>query len=942
MPLKPWFHIVSPREDLREGRPLDASEFAVHLDQVRDHRAPEVYQNPEQFFRHTYLTKNLIEMSSGVVRRLSGEKTETSAIYNMSTQFGGGKTHALAMLYHLAQHGVNAERWPGVEVILDKAGIKSMPRAATAVFVGTEFDSIMGRGGDDGTPLRKTPWGELAYQLGGDESFAVVAEHDNRMEAPGGDVIRKFLPSGPCLILMDELMNYISRTRKNGMASQFYNFLQSFSEEARGRDNLVLIVSIPASELEMTPEDQSDFERFKKLLDRLGKAVFISSDSETSEIIRRRLFEWDERAVTRDGRVMLPREAIAACQEYAGWVRDNHQQLPTWFPLDNPQEAFMASYPFHPMVLSVFERKWQALPRFQRTRGILRLLALWVSNAYVNDHARAYHEPLISLGSAPLDDPMFRAAMFEQLGSDERLEAVVTTDICGKADSHSTRLDTEATAQIKKIRLHRKIATAIFFESNGGALRAEATMPEIRLAVGEPLLDIGNVETVLEVLTESCYYLNIDRNRYRFGLSPNLNKILADRRANIKSDRVDACIREEVQKVFSPVPGIERVFFPEKSSQISDRALLTIVIPSPEQVMPTDGTIPQMVDTMTREYGNSSRTFKSALIWCIPDSNSMAREEAKKHLAWEDIYDNDAGQLNETQLRQLSENRKKAQRDLTESIWRTYKNIVLLNKHNAMRHIDMGLVHSSASNEGIVSYIITRLRSDDEIVDSIAPNRLVANWPPAFIEWSTKSVRDAFYSSPQFPRLIKPEAIKESIARGIASGILAYVGKTGSGAYAPFFYNQSIIPADIEISEDRYIIKAEVAEEYKKAQIQPPAPPNDPLTLVPEPIPTKPTNTNNEPNQPATSGVDSPVDTSTPVVANPIRTIKKLSWTGEITWNLWMNFYTKILTKHARGSQLKLTVSIEVTPADGVTPEQTEEMRVALRELGLNDNVREG
>ncbi len=219
MALKPWFHVVTPREDLREGRPLDASEFAVHLDQVRDHRAPEVYQNPEQFFRHTYLTKNLGEMASGVVRRLSGEKTETSAIYNMSTQFGGGKTHALTLLYHLAQHGANADRWPGVEVILDKAGLKSVPRAATAVFVGTEFDSIMGRGGDDGTPLRKTPWGEIAYQLGGQESFAVVAEHDQRMEAPGGDVIRKFLPSGPCLILMDELMNYISRTRKNGMAS---------------------------------------------------------------------------------------------------------------------------------------------------------------------------------------------------------------------------------------------------------------------------------------------------------------------------------------------------------------------------------------------------------------------------------------------------------------------------------------------------------------------------------------------------------------------------------------------------------------------------------------------------------------------------------------------------------------------------------------------------
>ncbi len=692
----------------------------------------------------------------------------------------------------------------------------------------------------------------------------------------------------------------------------------------------------------MTTEDQSDFERFKKLLDRLGKAIFISSDSETSEIIRRRLFEWDERAVSRDGRVMLPREAIAACHEYAGWIQENRQQLPNWFPVDNPQEAFAASYPFHPMVLSVFERKWQALPRFQRTRGILRLLALWVSNAYVNDHARAYREPMISLGSAPLEDPMFRAAMFEQLGSDERLEAVVTTDICGKSDSHGTRLDAEATEQIKKARLHRKVATAIFFESNGGALHQEATMPEIRLAVGEPSIDIGNVETVLETLTESCYYLDIDRNRYRFGLSPNLNKILADRRANIKSDRVDACLRDEVQSVFSPVAGTDRVFFPDNSSQISDRAALTFVILSPEQVMPNDGTLPPIIESMTREYGTSSRTFKSALLWCIPDNNSVAREEAKKFLAWEDIYEHDATQLNEAQLRLLSENRKKAQRDLTESIWRTYKNVALLNKHNAMRHIDLGLVHSSASREGIIAYIINRLRSDDEIVDGIAPTRLVANWPPAFTEWSTKSVRDAFYASPQFPRLLKPEAIKESIARGVASGILAYVGKTGSGAYAPFSFNQSLIPADVEISEDRFIIKAETAEAYKKAQAQP-APTPEELTLVPDTKPGTPKPETSTTVNPDGSSVVPETGDATPEVEKPtsVRTISKLSWTGDVPWNVWMNFYTKILTKYARGSQLKLAVSVEIAPTDGLTPEQAEEMRVALRELGLADDVTE-
>src|SRR5213083_1395521 len=137
--------------------------------------------------------------------------------------------------------------------------------------------------------------------------------------------------------------------------------------------------------------------------------------------------------------------------------------------------------------------KWQTLPRFQQTRGVLRLLALWVSRAYQDGYKGAQRDPLITLGTAPLEDPIFRAAVFEQLG-ETKLEAAVTTDIVGKKEAHSIRLDSETVDSIKKSRLHRKVATTIFFESNGGQVHAEATVPEIRLAVAEPELDIGNVE----------------------------------------------------------------------------------------------------------------------------------------------------------------------------------------------------------------------------------------------------------------------------------------------------------------------------------------------------------------------------------------------------------------------------------------------------------------
>jgi len=174
-------HSRLPPEDLREGRPLDASEFAVHLDQVREGRAPDDYQEPERFFARTYLTQNLLGLTAEVVRRLSGIKVETSPIFNMATQLGGGKTHALTLLYHLAGAGPKAADWHGVPGILQKAGVNKVPQAAVAVFVGQQFDP---RGGDNGTPLRQTPRGEIAFQLGEVEAFDVVAGFDADGRAP--------------------------------------------------------------------------------------------------------------------------------------------------------------------------------------------------------------------------------------------------------------------------------------------------------------------------------------------------------------------------------------------------------------------------------------------------------------------------------------------------------------------------------------------------------------------------------------------------------------------------------------------------------------------------------------------------------------------------------------------------------------------------------------
>jgi hypothetical protein len=945
--LKPWYTLAVPREDLREGKPTDASEFAVHLDQVRCGRATKDYQDPEQFFAKTFLTRNMLDLASQVVKRLNGVKTETSAVFNLATQFGGGKTHSLTLLYHLCQSGPASHDWAGVAQIREAAERMPVPQGQTAVFVGTQVDAVAGRGGDDGTPLRKTPWGEIAWQLGGQAAFDLLAKHDEQGISPGGDVLDQVIPDTPCLILMDELMNYISRNRKSGLSDQFYNFLQNLTETVRGKDRCVLAVSIPASDMEMNAQDVEDYNRITKLLDRLGKAMVMSAEAETSEIIRRRLFEWDLGAVGANGKVLLEREAAKTCREYAQWCVDHRQQIPGWFATDEAQKQFENTYPFHPSVLSVFERKWRGIPKFQQTRGILRLLALWVSRAYKEGYDGAHRDALITLGTAPLDDSTFRSACFEQLG-ERNLETAITTDIAGGPNAHAVRLDTEATDEIRKARLHRKVATTVFFESNGGqtakksdgrAAYRNASTPEVRLSVGEPQIDIGNVETTLEALADACYYLTIERNEYRFSLQENLNKRYADRRATIQPGAVKERIKKEIQTVFGKNSAkLQPVFFPEKSIQISDRPALTFIVTDYQMGIDDGGkaATEAFIERAIREYGSSARTFKSALIWGVADSQRVLREDATRLLAWEEIEaDADLLHYDESQLKQLRENIKRAKADLKETIWRSYKYVYILGKENTLQQVDLGLVTSSQTAGGPIDAILARLLGDDIISKGISPQFLARNWPPAFKEWSLRHVRDAFFASPRFPRLLYPDSLKETVARGVSQGVIGYVGKRADGLYEPFHFEVPLNSLDVEISEDVFIITRETANAFReriRAEAEaassgtPPAPP-----------PPKGPGDGSEGTAPPVGGDgDKPKGTGTDKTPQQTDFFRKLSWTGDVAPHKWMNFYTKVLSKYATERNLNLKVSFDASPEAGISKERLEETKAALRELGLD------
>ena len=315
-------------------------------------------------------------------------------------------------------------------------------------------------------------------------------------------------------------------------------------------------------------------------------------------------------------------------------------------------------------------------------------------------------------------------------------------------------------------------------------------------------------------------------------------------------------------------------------------------------------------------------------------STGPLREDARRLLAWEEIEEELPGiNVDETQRHQLTETIKKTQRDLRENVWRSYKNILLLGKDNQVRVVDLGLVHSSAA-ESLVQFIINHLRQADEIQSGISPNFLVRNWPPAFKEWSTRAARDAFYASPLFPRLLNPETIKDTIARGVSNGQLGYVGKLPGERYRPFNFGRTLDASDVEISDEMFIITAETAEAYRQQQTQGRA-----VEDAPSQLPG------------ADTGASPGLEEASPAVPGlfPDGALggqassgsSGVGWRGEVPAQKWMNFYTRALTKLGIDEGLKLTVSVEYKSESGTSKQKVDDVKSALRELGLNDRLEE-
>ena len=291
------------------------------------------------------------------------------------------------------------------------------------------------------------------------------------------------------------------------------------------------------------------------------------------------------------------------------------------------RRRFEACYPFHPATLSVFQRKWQALPQYQQTRGTLAMLAQWISIAAQESFRKARTEPLITLGSAPLEELGFRSVVLGQLG-ESRLIAALDTDIAGE-QAHARALDADTQGPLRDI--HRRVGTAILFESSGGQTEKTAHLPELRFALGEPQLDTTSIDNAALALEGRSYFVRrTGADGFRIGYQPTMKKVVSDRRASLDEDReVKPAIRKRVEEQFRRGASIAVVAFPRDGTEIPDTPRLNLVVADPAVEWSSDGSLRAQVAEWTRQRGTSPRLYPGALVWCLKKPGRDLRDKVE-------------------------------------------------------------------------------------------------------------------------------------------------------------------------------------------------------------------------------------------------------------------------------------------------------------------------
>ena len=924
MALTPWYRVVTLRKEVREGRSFSPDEFAIALEQVVAGTAPPDYSDPAQFFSRTCFTRALTEHSGMVLRRLSGSTENTAPVLTLITQFGGGKTHTLTSLFHVARAGRDARRLPGVPDLLNSAGIADSPDARVGVFVGNAWDPAEGR---------ETPWIDLARQLAGDAGVAALGP-TAQTTPPGTEALANVFASAdaPVLLLFDEVLNFVNRHR--GMAESFHAFLQNLTVAVTGATHAAAGISLPRSQVEMTAWDQEWQDRITKVVRRVARDLIANDESEISEVVRRRLFEdlGSERV----------RQNVA--RAYADWCFERTARLPSeWTAVDTAttgakardflRKRFESSYPFHPSTLSVFQRKWRALTQFQQTRGALAMLAQWISWAAREQFRRARTEPLITLGSAPLDVPEFRAVVLGQLG-ESRLDTAIGTDLADET-ARSKALDADAKGALRDI--HKRVGTAILFESSGGQVDKVAHLPELRFALGEPDVETTTVDNAATALERTGFFIRrVGTDGYRIHHQATLRKVVSDRRASLDEEtEIKPAVRKVVEEEFGRAASIPVVYFPEDGDSVQDSPRLALVVVDPVEEWRDSGQLAERIGRWTKERGRSPRLYPGALVWSIRKPGRELRECVEQMLAWRRVAhevsqgilgeDFDRSDRSEVQARV-----REAEEAARDEVWAGYRFVALADNQatNGLKVIDLGAGHSSGS-ETLCGRVIAALKSSALLNESVGAGYIDRHWPPAFKDagaWPLTSLRQSFLNG-VLTRLIDPDAaLRRRIVEFVEAGDFGLAsGEESGGEYERLWFKEPVGADEVAFESGVFLLTRNKAEELRAAQVGPAQAQTDPTDT-----------TGGQDPQPDAKCNVSPDDTSDSPVAGQKATLRLK---GTVPPELWNRLGTKVLPKLRSAEDLSVSVEFSVSVDAGQSQGFQLELQQALDDLKLTDQV---
>jgi hypothetical protein len=593
------------------------------------------------------------------------------------------------------------------------------------------------------------------------------------------------------------------------------------------------------------------------------------------------------------------------------------------------RSRFESCYPFHPATLSVFQRKWQALAQYQQTRGTLAMLAQWVSIASRESFRKARTEPLITLGSAPLFEPSFRSVVLGQLG-ESRLVAAIDADIAGE-HSHAKALDADTKGPLRDI--HRRVGTAILFESSGGQADKVAHLPELRFALGEPALDTTSIDNAAFALEDKSYFIRkIGSDGFKITHQPTMKKVVSDRRASLDDEtEIKPALCKIVEDEFRRGASLPLVPFPHDGSEIPDTPRLTLVVMDPDAEWNPSGSLRDQIAEWTRQRGKSPRLYPGALVWCIKKPGRDLREKVELWLAWRRVAREITegtlgGEFDRADRAEIQSKVAAAEEAAKDEVWAGYRFAVIADSQEAsgLKTIDLGAGHSS-SGETLCGRVLSALKSEALLNESVGAGYIDRNWPPALKEggaWPLASLRRSFLNG-SLTRLIDPDTtLRSRIVDFVSKGEFGLAsGQQADGRYERLWFAEAVPPEEVAFEAGVFLLTKAKAQALR-AEATELAPSQGCVPPVAEPSP-----------------IPQPPSSPEPYSAPEART-KTIRVAGTVPPEVWNRLGTKIFPKLRTGSDLRVGIEFSVTVSDTSAGSTAVEIRQILDDLGLAATVR--